>query len=96
MTTETVTKSTGTILDKIAEHARERVRLAKEQLSEADIRRMAESLPKRSGRFLQALSGSKLSFICERRLRRSFHLQQLQTSTFHSSQLQQKVQSTLI
>lgn len=65
MTTETVTKSTGTILDKIAEHTRERVRLAKEQLSEADIRRMAESLPKRPGRFLQALSGSKLSFICE-------------------------------
>ena len=45
MTTETVTKSTGTILDKIAEHARERVRLAKEQLSEADIRRINETLP---------------------------------------------------
>lgn len=56
---------TGTILDRIAEYARERVAQAKERLPEADLRRMAESLPKHPGRFEQALSGANISFICE-------------------------------
>lgn len=56
---------TGTILDRIAEYARERVAQAKERLPEADLRRMAESLPKRPGRLEQALSGTNISFICE-------------------------------
>ncbi|MBO4627374.1 MAG: indole-3-glycerol phosphate synthase TrpC [Lachnospiraceae bacterium] len=53
------------ILEQLAEHARERVDAAKQRLSEADVRRMAESLPKRPGRFEAALSHEGISFICE-------------------------------
>ena len=65
MITEPGKTGTGTILDRIAEYARERVAQAKERLPEADLRRMAESLPKRPGRLEQALSGTNISFICE-------------------------------
>ena len=53
------------ILEQLAEHARERTEAAKQRLSEADIRRMAESLPVQPGRFEAALSHPGISFICE-------------------------------
>ena len=53
------------ILEQLAEHARERTEAAKQRLSEADIRRMAESLPKNPGRFETALAHPGISFICE-------------------------------
>ena len=54
-----------TILDKLADHARERVALAKRDVSAAEMRRMAESLPKGGFAFENALKGEGLSFICE-------------------------------
>ncbi|MBR6018610.1 MAG: indole-3-glycerol phosphate synthase TrpC [Lachnospiraceae bacterium] len=53
------------ILEQLAEHARERTEAAKRNLTEADVRRMAESLPKNPGRFFAALSHPGISFICE-------------------------------
>lgn len=54
-----------TILDQLADHARQRVALAKEKLSLADIRRQAETLPRLGFPFEQALRRPGLSFICE-------------------------------
>ncbi|MBR7020524.1 MAG: indole-3-glycerol phosphate synthase TrpC [Lachnospiraceae bacterium] len=65
ITTNNTDGTAVTILDRLAEHARERVEEAKRRLSEADVRRMAESLPKGTQRFEQALRRQGLSFICE-------------------------------
>ncbi len=54
-----------TILDQLAEHAKERVAMAKSRSSEAELRRQAESLPKGSFPFLSALRREGISFICE-------------------------------
>lgn len=54
-----------TILDQLADHAGERVRLAKEHLSESEIRRQALALPEGTFAFEKALSEPGVSFICE-------------------------------
>ena len=54
-----------TILDTLAEHARERVRLARQEVPLEVIRQKAESLPKGSFEFEEALRREGLSFICE-------------------------------
>ena len=61
----TRTRAEETILDRLAEHARERVAAAERRVSPAEMRRMAESLPATPGRFEQALRKPGLSFICE-------------------------------
>ncbi len=53
------------ILEKLADHARERVALAQKELSAAEMRRMAEGLPMGDFAFENALKGEGLSFICE-------------------------------
>lgn len=54
-----------TILDKLAEHAKERVEQAKKAISLEDIKRQALSLPKGSFSFENALKKPDISFICE-------------------------------
>ena len=54
-----------TILDQLAEHARERVAAAKEKMPFAEIRRQAEALPKGEFTFEEALKKPGISFICE-------------------------------
>ena len=55
-----------TILDKIADHARERVRHDRERLGAEEIRSLAEEGPPAEGsRFYDAIAGPGLSFICE-------------------------------
>lgn len=54
-----------TILDQLADHARERVRIAEKTLSPAQIRRRALSLPRGTFAFEKALAGPGMSFICE-------------------------------
>ena len=54
-----------TILDQLAEHARERVAASKRRISEADLRREALALPKGDFAFERALGGTRLAFICE-------------------------------
>ena len=53
------------ILDQLAEHARERVALAKAVRPLADICREASAMPRGEFPFEQALSGEGLAFICE-------------------------------
>ena len=53
------------ILDQLAEHARERVARAKARRSAAELYREALALPKGDFPFERALSGSALAFICE-------------------------------
>ena len=53
------------ILDRLAEHARERAALAKEKIPADEMERMALSLPRGSFAFEKALAGPELSFICE-------------------------------
>ena len=55
----------GTILDRLAEHARERVRAARTQIPPEEIRRQALSLPIGGFSFEKALKKPGLSFICE-------------------------------
>lgn len=55
----------GTILDRLAEHARERVRAARTQTPLEEIRRQALSLPAGAFPFEEALKKPGLSFICE-------------------------------
>ena len=55
----------GTILDRLAEHARERVRAARTQTPLEEIRRQALSLPAGAFPFEKALKKPGLSFICE-------------------------------
>ena len=54
-----------TIMDKLAEHARERVEIAKAAVSAAEIRNAAFSLPKGDFAFEKALKKDGISFICE-------------------------------
>lgn len=54
-----------TILDRLAEHARERTGQAKMKIPPEEIRRQALSLPKGSFAFENALKKTDLSFICE-------------------------------
>ena len=54
-----------TILDKLAEHARERVAEAKKDISLSEIYRVAMSMPKGGFVFENALKSDDISFICE-------------------------------
>ena len=54
-----------TILDKLAQHASERVRDAEKIIPFSEIKCRAASLPKGNFEFEQALSKPGLSFICE-------------------------------
>ncbi len=54
-----------TILDRLADSARERTRQAKIELSSEEIRRQALSLPRGTFAFEQALKKPGISFICE-------------------------------
>lgn len=54
-----------TILDQLAEHARERVAEAKKKIPLGEIRRQALSLPKGNFAFENALRKPGISFICE-------------------------------
>lgn len=54
-----------TILDQLANHARERVALAKERVSAAEAQRRALALPKGDFAFERTLAKPELSFICE-------------------------------
>lgn len=54
-----------TILDQLADHARERVAAAKKNISPETIRRDAEALPKGKFTFEKALKKPDISFICE-------------------------------
>lgn len=54
-----------TILDQLAEHARERTRLAQKHISKEAMRQLAFSLPKGTFLFEDALKQSEMSFICE-------------------------------
>lgn len=53
------------ILDRLAEHARERVALSKERISAQDIKIMAGNLPVGDNEFEKALRKPGMSFICE-------------------------------
>lgn len=53
------------ILDQLAEHARERVEIAKRNISALDIRKIAEDMPKKNQEFVAALRKEGMSFICE-------------------------------
>lgn len=54
-----------TILDKLAQHARERVALAKKFVSFDDVKAQALALPRGEFEFEKALAKDGLSFICE-------------------------------
>lgn len=54
-----------TILDELANYARERVALAKQELPERELEHMAFSLPRGKFEFEQALQKPGISFICE-------------------------------
>lgn len=54
-----------TILDQLAEYARERVEKAKENISLEKIKSLAYALPKGDFAFEKSLGKKKLSFICE-------------------------------
>lgn len=54
-----------TILDELAEYARERVARAKEEVSLEAIRERAFSLPRKDFEFEKALKKEKMAFICE-------------------------------
>lgn len=54
-----------TILEQLAEHARERVAQAKENTSLEEIKSLAYTLPKGNFAFEKALKKSGISFICE-------------------------------
>ena len=54
-----------TILDQLADHARERVAAAKKKLSAEDVKRLALELPKGQFEFEKALKKDDIAFICE-------------------------------
>lgn len=54
-----------TILEQLADHARERVAEAKKSLSAAEIERLALEMPKGDFAFENALKGEGIAFICE-------------------------------
>lgn len=53
------------ILDQLAQHAKERVEIAKRTVSVLDIRKIAEDMPKKNQEFAAALRKEGMSFICE-------------------------------
>ena len=53
-----------TILDELAEYAKERVQVAKEQTREAEMKRLAMELPKGDFSFEKAIRKRGMSFIC--------------------------------
>ena len=53
------------ILDQLADHARERVAAAKVTVPDVEVRRAALALPKGDFPFEKALGGPELAFICE-------------------------------
>lgn len=53
------------ILDELAAHAKERTALAKQKISGAEVRRLAEELPRGTFAFENALKKPDISFICE-------------------------------
>lgn len=53
------------ILEQLAEHARERVTQAKENISLEEVKRLANTLPKGDFAFEKALQKPRISFICE-------------------------------
>ena len=55
----------GTILDRLADHARERVEEAKRRQSLTEIRQRASDMPKGNFAFENALKKSDIAFICE-------------------------------
>ena len=55
----------GTILDRLADHARERVEEAKRRQSLAEIRQRASDMPKGNFAFENALKKPDIAFICE-------------------------------
>ena len=55
----------GTILDRLADHARERVEEAKRRQSLAEIRKRASDMPKGNFAFEEALKKPDIAFICE-------------------------------
>ena len=58
-------QKTETILDKLADHAKERTEAAKKIISAYDIRQMALDMPKDTFSFEKALKKDELAFICE-------------------------------
>ena len=54
-----------TILDKLAEHARERVAAAKQNISAEEIKKRALAMPRGDFEFEKALKKEDISFICE-------------------------------
>lgn len=54
-----------TILDQLADHARERTEQAKKQVPLAEVKRQALSLPQGDFAFEKALRGPDIAFICE-------------------------------
>ena len=54
-----------TILDKLADHARERVEAAKKDISAEQIKKLALELPKGKFEFENALKKDDIAFICE-------------------------------
>lgn len=54
-----------TILNQLADYAKERTELAKKKISPEEIRQIALSLPKGNFEFENALKKSEISFICE-------------------------------
>ena len=55
----------GTILDRLADHARERVEEAKRRQSLTEIRQRASDMPKGNFAFENALKAPDISFVCE-------------------------------
>lgn len=55
----------GTILDRLVDHARERVEEAKRRQSLAEIRQRASDMPKGNFAFEEALKKPDIAFICE-------------------------------
>ncbi|MED9969475.1 MAG: indole-3-glycerol phosphate synthase TrpC [Ruminococcus sp.] len=54
-----------TILDRLAEHARERVMLAKQNISTEELKQCACALPRTDFEFEKALKKNDIAFICE-------------------------------
>lgn len=54
-----------TILDKLADHAKERVKLSKQKISLEDIKKQAFSIPKGDFAFERELKNKDFAFICE-------------------------------
>ena len=60
-----MTAAGGTILDRLADHARERVEEAKRRMLPAEIRQEALNMPKGNFAFETALKKPDIAFICE-------------------------------